>query len=761
MDTLRIDICYRPLRLGWVIRAEDFDALRQVFRLSHTLWGGRFNPILVVDEPGDAKDLIELFGVDFLWPVGDTEPVTEFPKRFPHLIKPFFDQTLFTRDMRGGGRAELLDIHNALVTLGDGAEGKAIRDKGFRIYSWNERDPLADLFLAQLGAYPDAAETGIDYRAMASQALKAVDVALSADAAIPDSVLEHATISYLSRHKLRRHFSMRSGWDSPGFYVGRVADFADLVTYWNLRAADIALLFVDPDHLDRFASVIPAWEKYTAESLSRFPEDHEQAAVWTRREDDLSVLQPFGGRINMLCVIRQQSWSGGGVRAPMMHFGEAHALGTVERSGTQPRVSFPLSDKPFNGDSWFHTQHLVASISTFGLNDDHSTLSPPYIPELNEFLSRAMHFEHDVLRVERDRVGLVIQVSDVSESLAAVPVSDLFERIFGLAGFTAEVSNAGLIARQLITRLGSLQGGRAFKIAGVRRLVRTHGPNASFTKAGALQIIGGPDPDNPGARFSDHENLWIAGTRVTPDVVFAYLVEKGLFRMGRDLVCPVCRLPSWLPLDILKQRNTCSLCGSEYDATRQLLGERWAYRRSGVMGLEKNNQGAVPVVLTLQQLDTNLKSGWGNHMYSPSLNLTPKDGSPPLEVDFVWMTSRQSERRTVVILGECKDRSEDALDEKDIHNLRRAADALPRDRFETYVLLAKLAPFSPAEIALAKTLNGPYWPRVIMLTDRELEPYHFFERTKKEFKIREYASSPSDLAQTTSQLYFSEPTKQQ
>lgn len=100
MDTLRIDICYRPLRLGWVIRVGDFDALRQVFRLSHTLWDGRFNPILVVDEQGDVKDLVELFGVDFLWPAGDTEPVN--PGRVPGMylgsaVSRFFSLLLFRR----------------------------------------------------------------------------------------------------------------------------------------------------------------------------------------------------------------------------------------------------------------------------------------------------------------------------------------------------------------------------------------------------------------------------------------------------------------------------------------------------------------------------------------------------------------------------------------------------------------------------------------------------------------------------------------
>jgi hypothetical protein len=39
-------------------------------------------------------------------------------------------------------------------------------------------------------------------------------------------------------------------------------------------------------------------------------------------------------------------------------------------------------------------------------------------------------------------------------------------------------------------------------------------------------------------------------------------------------------------------------------------------------------------------------------------------------------------------------------------NLCRVADALPANRFEPYILFAKLAPFTPEEIALARILNG-------------------------------------------------------
>ena len=50
MDTLRVNICYRPLRVGWAIKSHDFDAFRKAVKYSHALWGGQFNPIIFVDK---------------------------------------------------------------------------------------------------------------------------------------------------------------------------------------------------------------------------------------------------------------------------------------------------------------------------------------------------------------------------------------------------------------------------------------------------------------------------------------------------------------------------------------------------------------------------------------------------------------------------------------------------------------------------------------------------------------------------------------
>jgi hypothetical protein len=65
-----------------------------------------------------------------------------------------------------------------------------------------------------------------------------------------------------------------------------------------------------------------------------------------------------------------------------------------------------------------------------------------------------------------------------------------------------------------------------------------------------------------------------------------------------------------------------------------------------------------------------------------------------------------------------------------------------------------LNPFTPEEIERAKTLNTEHQQRTILLTARELEPYHVYERTRAEFDIDSYGGTPEDLARNTAKMYF-------
>jgi len=784
MDTVRVNICYRPLRICWAIGAGDIAAFRKAVKLSHTMWGGRFNPIVIVDRVEEADRIVEVFRADMILSIGESDTVKAFPKRFPHLIKPFFHDELFVGKNERDTRAQVLDIQNALVQLRDTPVWAAIKREGVRLYEWDDNDALTDVFLMHLGGYPDVADTRIDYRKMVKQAGDAVEQHIDQGTAISDDIFNHPSVSYLSRHALKRHHGVRSTWDYPGFYLGDGTNVDDLVCCWNLRATDTAVFFVDRNHLPRYQQIIPAWTKTTNETLAyrRF-EFQRSMAIWARSdaipEDPKAHLvrleQIFGPGPFTICGIDLPLWNGLNLQAPMMILGETAQLGVLAAESGRPKLSFALGDKPFCGDTWFHSQHLVASLSFIGglYGDDLHTLEPPYIPELNEFYARTMHFQYDKLRIEPERLGLIIDAADSDAFVYALPVADLFERIFHLAGYSARPSSGGLIARQLIAQLGGLRGATVFRIPGVRRLLKTFGPTDPFTAQDAINKIGSKDPDNPTANFKDFVDLYIEprphGTKLRAPDVFTYLVEKGLFRMGSLLTCPHCRMSSWIPLDVLKQRVICEMCGREFDATRQLVTGKCHYRRSGVLGTEKNAQGAVPVTLTLHQLQTNLSDMLAGNMYTTSLDLLPENDRtlPKCEVDFVWLVTGRYPEKTTIILGECKDRGRKndngngggTIDSTDISNLKAVAGALPPKRFDTFVLLAKLCPFTQQEIDAAKGINQPYRRRAILLTARELEPWNIYDRTKAEFDIKAYAGSAEDLAQATAAMYFRDPAQ--
>ena len=132
--------------------------------MSCALWGGRFNPIFMADRESEAKRLIEAFRVDILISVGTSDKVKNFSKQYPHLPDLFMHNELFAYDGPGKKCVQLLDVHNALIRLRDHAELANVRDSDFRAFNWDGADPLSDVFLMQFGEYPDAAETGLDYR---------------------------------------------------------------------------------------------------------------------------------------------------------------------------------------------------------------------------------------------------------------------------------------------------------------------------------------------------------------------------------------------------------------------------------------------------------------------------------------------------------------------------------------------------------------------------------------------------------------------
>jgi hypothetical protein len=401
-----------------------------------------------------------------------------------------------------------------------------------RAYQWQQGDALADVFLMQLGAYPALDEVGVNYTEIVSQAAEPTAYLLEPQGRIPADAMQHPSFASIGRFGIERHYTVRPGWDMPGFFVGNAADPDDLVCFWNIRACDIPLWFVDPSQLDRYADLIPECEKTMRGMVEHRHEWDRHLGVWSRQDID-EASKPFEGMRLMRCRVQNHFWTGGAVSPPTMHFDQASTLGVLGESNGVPRVNFALADKPFHSDPHFSQQHLVASISFIGglYGDEQHTFDVPYVPELNEFYARTMHFHYDMLRVEPERVGLIIDAADHDTFLTAMPVADLVQRVFSMVGFDSKLSNSGRIVRQLLTQLGELQGARVFKIPGARQLLKAFGPRDTFSRETAHATIRGKTPQHPNGTFAAHAKLFLGprpiNTKLTPPDVFTFMVDKG------------------------------------------------------------------------------------------------------------------------------------------------------------------------------------------------------------------------------------------
>ena len=657
--------------------------------------------------------------------------------------------------MRGGRAHAIADItHPTVRFYNQFFKNNPNPEPGLDLYEWEIEDPLADVFLCTYGAFPSAMGIDVDYQVLVQTSLFGVRSIIQSGAEVQVPHPGRETIASLNRAYMHRHYAVRNDRDMSGFYVGEGDNFTDLVNFWNLRAADIELEFFDPRHAIQLKEKSAHWA--TTVRRAPPPDGPQRLTLWHRREHPIDdVLQQFGEGELTQCAVWGPTWNGGNVRAPIMCFGEGAALASLDQVGGRAAISFALADKPFATDRDAHLQHYVLSVDPGVdlLGNEQATLHTPFIPELNQFYGHSALSIWNAARSEPEGLGIVTSVSRDHQSLRAINVNELITAIFGVVGIAASASKPGLIASTLIRQMGGLDGCRPFKIAGVRTLIERHAPHQSFGRGEAMQTILGQGQDRP---LRDYQWLYIepreAGSELKNGAVLSYLLDKGVFRAGLNFLCPSCQLEFWRSLDDASSRLECEYCGHGFNVAPQLRDKAWAFRRSGLFGNYDHQEGAIPVLLVLQQLTQML--GIGNpRIFTTAMTLTPKNAAiGECETDFVVVAERQRDHRIEIAIGEAKTRKRITAD--DVAKLKAVADVFPKDRYDVYVVFARLTPFSDEEVEHIKRVNGPHDRRAIMLTDRELEPYFIYERTAQEFNVSNAPVSFADMVIATAHVFF-------
>lgn len=761
MTNVNVRVRYRPVRIGWCIRDKNWDDFRRALRLTHVFWGGRFNPIIPVGA-SSAEQLVRRFRVDVLVDIVDDPQIEAFLKSFAHLPWPvLLERGLFNAEPA----PTFLDITHPLRRLAvDEPKSEGILTQystQLTLPCWQESDPLADLFLATFGAYPRSDEIGIDYVGFIKETLAAADEWIRENETIPSDLLDRRTPSDLSSMDL--NWDRVPNADTFGFYAGSVNDFEDMVNFWNLRASDLSVLFLDPTYSERLRLLQSSHLAFIRERQTSPTHSRNHVAVWSRSQE---VAQKcFAGEpIPSYWAVDGTHITQGNFRPPLHYFSEKWVLASLSEQYGKLNLAFQLPEKPFISDDECADQSFIVSTKpSFADRDEVRTFWTPYIPELNEWYGRNTILSGSSARAEMDGVGFIRKIRDESLTINSIQKQELATKIFELAGIKAQPSVPGRIASRLIAQFGGLQGCRILKIAGVRNLIKKYGPLQDFGRTEALFTIGNADPTTGKPQFEDYEGLYIEQRdpsikKLTPEQVFLYLLERGVFRVGLGLVCPICELPFWVSLDDIATQLNCELCGRRFNVIRQLKDRDWKYRRSGLFGQANNQEGSIPVALTLQQLDTQIGKSFNDSLFLTNMLLQPLDTLiQPCETDLFVAVQRGDQ--IDIAVGECKD-SGGKIELDDAIKLAAIADLFPAQKFNTYVIFAKTAAFTPEEIknCRAAQIKGGGL-RVIMLSAQELEPYFIYEKTAKQFDIHPSAVSLSDMARATHDVFFSPKVK--
>jgi hypothetical protein len=765
MASKSLRVRYRPIRIGWCVEDGNLNEFRRAARLTHTLSGGKFNPIIPVGSNA-ARALVEHFRVDVLFPIETTEASLSFIGSFPHLTTPHFDQRIFDNYM---GRMEpnYLDISHWLDELAHDL-GRPEADPSqpassspelnpYGLVHWTQGDPLEDVLLATFGAYPPPMGIGRDYVRFIIDNLRPAIYDAKIEESIPSYLLKQMTASSISTLDL--NWDRIPSQDSAGFYAGRSDNFVDLVNYWNMRAADMNVLFLDPNHLNRLEQLRDDQIQFILrrDMSAEFP---RTINVWSREQELAAGVGIHPSALPTFFVVDGISAMEPGIRPPLHYFRNRSVLGPSFDDPADPTLAVQLPEKPFDAHEELSQQHFVVSIHPpIEDADSEHTLWTPHIPELNHWYGIQLVSQSRFLRVETEGFGIISSITDESLEVSLIKRLDLARKLFEYAGIEAQPNVPGRIASRLIRQLGGLQGCRVLKIAGVRKLIKEYGPLKEFGRTVANSIIGNRDLAAGTGDFSAYEDLYIrprqsGQKKLKPEDAFLYLLDKGAFRVGLTLTCSVCDLQFWAALDNVAELMTCEVCGSRFDIKRQLKDRDWMYRRSGLFGKDNNQEGSIPVALTLQQLSANLRSSYSGSMFITNLTLKPVSAQiEPCETDL--FVAIQAHETVQVIVGECKD-SGGSITGDDARKMAAVADAFPREHFDPYVLFSKTAPFTDDDIANCGLAQPKYSrQRVIMLTDRELESHQIFERAAQDLQLRNPSGTLENMAEMTRQIYFS------
>ncbi len=782
MATTTLSAKYRPVKIGFLIRDGSIADLVKAAGINTLLWGGIHNPIIPISTTNKefSLQLLKLFSVDVLFGISQTKEIKETIENYPFLKDPgHYAENIFYEDWHTKKNIlGYLDSFNIVDYYWE----KEFKNKPKRYKSncalvgWDTADTCNDLFSILFGYFPTSYNLKDDFQNAFLKGLKSKEINIPKNGSIDKHLANSAAPISVTTLELDGYDGT---WRGNGLYVGSENDFKDLLNFWNLRASGLGLKFLPKDHLGRFDEYIKTYIKKLDDAPNRNPNIEDWINVYFQgnQKDISDIVKDFQGKKRFVFSHCSETiWNGSNIKPASFYFDWQRVLANVEKKYDKYNVSAALPDKKFlpdersRGNRNIDSQQLVVSINPITeFSYPNYTLKPPFIRELNEFYSREIAFEPRRLRSEKEGIGLIIGVHDNSLSLYPIPHHKLIERIFRLAGFKTAMSQAGLLAKQIIHSMredSPLEACRVFKITGVRKLLTSPktANGKSIKRSEATKFIW----EN---NFKKFEKLHIEprdSRKLSTSNVFDYLVKKRvfspklnllskMFRIKKDFKCRNCGLKEKILLDCFEGKWECPFCGFIHfmpshiaEDFQSRANKYWVFSKSGLFAKENNQEGAIPVIVSLLSFARSLASS--KLIYSTSLNLR---SSIRCEVDFCILHYEHGNKIQLGI-AECKSEGQ-KINQQDVDNLKQVQDNINKLGIVCFIIFSKTTDkYDSEEIKLFESLNNEN-RKFVILSNKELEPYHpYWELEETDRLPEKYALDMMGMYRNSLFLYLNE-----
>lgn len=778
-----IEIKTRPLKFAFLVDAYHAGQVRDAIRLASTVWGGAYFPIIALHrrmpatwrdnslQAPPAKKVILGYLDAF-----DPDVLVQFSASLPEYIAetglPVMRPEEVWKKLAEG------QSHSPNFGLGIFEILREVFDEHFRFKAkYPVRVVLPripsrySLFWASLfGELPERHRAIIDRDYAEALEIESVDVKadnladlLAPNVRFPRRLVQHGISPQ------NRSFGIHTGF----IFFLDATKIEDIVDFWNLRALGKSTIAV-PKQLQndlQFNEYVIEFLKAHRRHWPHNPIMSDKASFVRARSCSMGEMEAYAKSLKIEKdptdpspdgFLSLQHWyprmwdewardRDGAVPADL-HGKNTQLVDIGETDKLQFRIPSVLPS--FAEPHGYHGQPRCANEISFRLYGKREYLAEVFPKAAGKNFLRTISELGSIDEWRAGRNGLVRLVRDEFTSTRSVPTAEeVFFAWLSDLGWRAELSSAGMLAKQLYRKTGGYPG----ILADERTLGLLEHMNG-----GTVRRDGSPADEN----IVNQERALEVGevkSRLHRDFaggrLHDSLVSMGAFKMGLRVQCTECGRQSWYSIESIRDTFTCPRCLTTFPAIGNLGQSRWCYKTAGPFSVPRYAEGAYAVLLALQL--------FGDHKLSiratPVMSFAAQaPGKKALEADFAmfWQQTLFGGEVNGLLFGECK--SYGPFERQDFDRMRYLAKKFPGAVLVFSTLRKAIPRAEVREIGRIAKAGRKYWKAerpinpVLVLTGNELfdlaaPPYCWEEVTRKRFQ---HLHGLLDLCDATQQLYL-------